>query len=264
MTQDLSKWGTRVPSEYTATLGAVIDMGYNTDDKLHLSSDYYPIFDEAHRAELNDKICQNYMLREIGQETVQQFVFYLGMTLNQIMPYFNERYRTLALKYDPLNTVEMTSENTSNTVAQSSGKTSASQDSSTKSTSDGTSSSSTKSQSYDSEVPATGVQGDFARYATHANQAQADTDGSSHSAQDTTSQSHSTSSTEWQHDATDGSSSSHTSGRSQSAMSLITEYRNAIINVDMEVIHSLEPCFMQIWGSYDTIFSNCYNYGEGE
>lgn len=264
MAQDFSDYAMTTPGEYTETLGNLINMGYDTDAKLHLSADYYPIYDESHRAELNEKIIRHYALREIGQETAQMFVFYLGVTMAEIMPYFNERYRTLALKYDPLNTVEMTSENTSNTVAQSSGKTSASQDSSTKSTSDGTSSSSTKSQSYDSEVPATGVQGDFARYATHANQAQADTDGSSHSTQGTTSQSHSTSSTEWQHDATDGRSSSHTSGRSQSAMSLITEYRNAIINVDMEVVRSLEPCFMQVWGSYDTIFSNCHNYGGGE
>ena len=47
-------------------------------------------------------------------------------------------------------------------------------------------------------------------------------------------------------------------------MSLIQEYRQAIINVDMEVVRSLEPCFMQVWGSYDTIFSNCYNYGQWE
>lgn len=264
MTQDFSAYAMATPGEYTETLGNLIALGYDTDAKLHLSADYYPIYDENHRAELNEKIIRHYALREIGQETAQQFIFYLGMTMAEIMPYFNERYRTLALKYDPLNTVEMTSENTSNTVAQSSGKTSASQDSSTKSTSDGTSSSSTKSQSYDSEVPATGVQGDFARYATHANQAQADTDGSSHSTQGTTSQSHSTSSTEWQHDATDGRSSTHTSGRSQSAMSLITEYRNAIINVDMEVVRSLEPCFMQVWGSYDTIFNNCHNHREWE
>lgn len=260
MAQDFSAYANETPGEYTETLGNLIVLGYDTDASLHLSADYYPIYDESHRAELNEKIIRHYALREIGQETAQQFIFYLGMTMAEIMPYFNERYRTLALKYDPLNAVDMTSENTSNTVAQSSGKTSASQDSSTKSTSDGTSSSSTKSQSYDSEVPATGVQGDFARYATHGNQAQADTDGSSHSTQGTTSQSHSTSSTEWHHDATDGRSSSHTSGRSQSAMSLITEYRNAIINVDMEVVRSLEPCFMKLWGSYDTIFSNCHNY----
>lgn len=47
-------------------------------------------------------------------------------------------------------------------------------------------------------------------------------------------------------------------------MSLIQEYRQAIINVDMEIVRSLEPCFMQVWGSYDTIFSNCHNYGEWE
>ena len=264
MVQGFSAYAMETPGEYTETLGNLIAFGYNTDTKLHLSADYYPIYDESHRAELNEKIVRHYALREIGQETAQQFIFYLGMTMAEIMPYFNERYRTLALKYDPLNTMEMVSESLSNTVAQSSGKTSASQDSITRSSSDGTSSSRTKSQSYDSEVPATGVQGDFARYATHANQAQADTDGSSHSTQDTSSQSHSASSTEWQHDATDGSTKSHTSGRSQSAMSLIQEYRQAIINVDMEIVRSLEPCFMQVWGSYDTIFSNCRNYGEWE
>lgn len=264
MAQDFSAYAMATPGEYTETLGNLIAFGYDTDAKLHLSADYYPIYDENHRAELNEKIIRHYALREIGQETAQMFIFYLGMTMAEIMPYFNERYRTLALKYDPLNTMEMVSESLSNTVAQSSGKTSASQDSATRSSSDGTSSSNTKSQSYDSEVPATGVQGDFARYATHANQAQADTDGISHSTQDTSSQSHSTSSTEWQRDATDGSTKSHTSGRSQSAMSLIQEYRQAIINVDMEIVRSLEPCFVQVWGSYDTIFSNCHNYGEWE
>lgn len=47
-------------------------------------------------------------------------------------------------------------------------------------------------------------------------------------------------------------------------MSLIQEYRQAIINVDMEIVRSLEPCFMQVWGSYDTIFSKGHNYGEWE
>lgn len=110
------------PGEYTETLGNLIAFGYDTDAELHLSADYYPIYDESHRAELNKKIVRHYALREIGQETAQQFVFYLGMTMAEIMPYFNERYRTLALRYDPLNTMEMVSESLSNTVAQSSGK----------------------------------------------------------------------------------------------------------------------------------------------
>ena len=141
MVQSFSAYAMTTPGEYTETLGNLIAFGYDTDDKLHLSGEYYPIYDENHRTELNKKIIRHYALREIGQETAQQFIFYLGMTMAEIMPYFNERYRTLALKYDPLNTMEMVSESLSNTVAQSSGKTSASQDSETRSSSDGTSSS---------------------------------------------------------------------------------------------------------------------------
>ena len=49
---------------------------------------------------------------------------------------------------------------------------------------------------------------------------------------------------------------SHTTGRTQGGAALIEAYRQTIINVDMEIVQSLEPCFMQLWGSYDTIFSN--------
>ena len=113
-------------------------------------------------------------------------------------------------------------------------------------------------------MPQTGVVGDFARYASHANESQADSSGTASSSQDSASHATSHSATDYQHDASNSKGKSHVSGRSQSAMSLIQEYRNAIINVDMEIVRSLEPCFMQVWGSYDTIFSNCHNYGEWE
>ena len=81
MTQDFSAYAMETPGEYTETLGNLIAFGYDTDDKLHLSADYYPIYNESHRAELNEKIIRHYALREIGQETAQQFIFYLGMTM---------------------------------------------------------------------------------------------------------------------------------------------------------------------------------------
>ena len=208
MTQDFSAYAMATPGEYTETLGNLIAFGYDTDAKLHLSADYYPIYDENHRTELNAKIVRHYALREIGQETAQQFIFYLGMTMAEIMPYFNERYRTLDMEYNPLDSMDMTTDSESGSESQSSGTASSSQDS-----------------------------------ASH-----------------TTAQS----ATDYQHDSSNSKGKSHVTGRSQSAMSLIQEYRNAIINVDMEVVRSLEPCFMQVWGSYDTIFSNCHNYGEWE
>lgn len=264
MTQDFTAYAMETPGEYTETLGNLIALGYDTDDKLHLSVDYYPIYDENHRAELNEKIIRHYALREIGQETAQQFTFYLGMTMAEIMPYFNERYKTLDLEYNPLQSVDMTTDSENGSESQSSSKASSTQDSTSSSSSKSDNASTTTSKSFDSDVPQTGVVGDFARYASHANESQADSSGTASSSQDSASHATSHSATDYQHDASNSKGKSHVSGRSQSAMSLVQEYRNAIINVDMEIVRSLEPCFMQLWGSYDTIFSNCHNYGEWE
>lgn len=263
MMQDFTAYAMETPGEYTETLGNLIALGYDTDDKLHLSVDYYPIYDENHRAELNEKIIRHYALREIGQETAQQFVFYLGMTMAEIMPYFNERYKTLDMEYNPLQSVDMTTDSENGSESQSSSKASSTQDSTSSSSSKSDNASTTTSKSFDSDVPQTGVVGDFARYASHANESQADSSGTASSSQDSASHATSHSATDYQHDASNSKGKSHVSGRSQSAMSLVQEYRNAIINVDMEIVRSLEPCFMQLWGSYDTIF-NSYHYGEWE
>lgn len=264
MTQDFTAYAMETPGEYTETVGNLIALGYDTDDKLHLSADYYPIYDENHRTELNEKIIRHYALREIGQETAQQFIFYLGMTMAEIMPYFNERYKTLDMEYNPLQSVDMTTDSENGSESQSSSKASSTQDSTSSSSSKSDNASTTTSKSFDSDVPQTGVVGDFARYASHANESQADSSGTASSSQDSASHATSHSATDYQHDASNSKGKSHVSGRSQSAMSLVQEYRNAIINVDMEIVRSLEPCFMQLWGSYDTIFSNCHNYGEWE
>ena len=261
MIQDFTAYAMETPGEYTETLGNLIALGYDTDDKLHLSVDYYPIYDENHRAELNEKIIRHYALREIGQETAQQFIFYLGVTMAEIMPYFNERYKTLNMEYNPLQSVDMTTDSENGSESQSSSKASSTQDSTSSSSSKSDNASTTTSKSFDSDVPQTGVVGDFARYASHANESQADSSGTASSSQDSASHATSNSATDYQHDASNSKGKSHVSGRSQSAMSLVQEYRNAIINVDMEIVRSLEPCFMQLWGSYDTIFSN-HHYGE--
>lgn len=263
MMQDFTAYAMETPGEYTETLGNLIAVGYDTDDKLHLSADYYPIYDENHRVELNEKIVRHYALREIGQETAQQFIFYLGATMAEIMPYFNERYRTLDMEYNPLQSVDMTTDSENGSESQSSSKASSAQDSTSSSSSKSDNASTTTSKSFDSDVPQTGVVGDFARYASHANESQADTSGTASSSQDSTSHTTAHSATDYQHDASNSKGKSHVIGRNQSAMSLVQEYRNAIINVDMEIVRSLEPCFMQLWGSYDTIF-NSYHYGEWE
>ena len=69
MVQSFSAYVMETPGEYTETLGNLISFGYDTDDKLHLSADYYPIYNESHRAELNEKIVRHYALK-IGRAHV--------------------------------------------------------------------------------------------------------------------------------------------------------------------------------------------------
>lgn len=55
----------------------------------------FPIWDEAYRPILESKILTHYLYREIGFESMAMFIFMLNRKLNEIMPYYNEMYKTL-------------------------------------------------------------------------------------------------------------------------------------------------------------------------
>ena len=64
-------------------------------DKLGLAD--YPIFDEAYRQTLNDKIIRHYFMYEIGAETAGLFRMFVRDAMFMIMPYYNQMYESLAL-----------------------------------------------------------------------------------------------------------------------------------------------------------------------
>lgn len=66
----------------------------------------YPIFDENYRETLNGKILGHYYFREIGFETAGLFKFYLNQTMSEIMPYYNQLYKSELIKFDPLKNVD--------------------------------------------------------------------------------------------------------------------------------------------------------------
>lgn len=247
-------------SDFTMTLGEVIAAGYDTDAKLHLNKQWYPLYDETHRAELNEKIVAHFALREIGYETIEQFIYMLGVTMRENAPWFNERYKAAELlkKSDPLNAYDVWTDSENGSESQSSGRATGTQDSTGSSTSDSTQTSKTHSKGYDSDVPATGVVDDFARYASHASESEALTDSSSHGTQSSQSHSESQSVTDYSHDSTTGRGRSHTSGRMASATGLARDYADAVLNVDMEIIAVLERLFMQVASTRDTIYDNGY------
>lgn len=79
-----------------------------------LGLDGYPIFDEAYRQTLNDKIIRHFYFREIGQETVARFRWYMDMTMRENMTYFNQLYESLNLIVDPITNVRYTYEDVFN------------------------------------------------------------------------------------------------------------------------------------------------------
>lgn len=91
---------------FTVTLGSLIENAFD----LNMSD--YPIFDESYRATLNGKIFSHYWFREIGQETPGLFRYMLNRKMNEIMPYYNELYKTTLMELDPLSNYQMTTTNT--------------------------------------------------------------------------------------------------------------------------------------------------------
>lgn len=102
-------------ASFTIELHTLIERGY------HLALDDYPIWDESHRTELNNKIIEHYWFEEIGMETPDRFNHYLRTTMNEIMPYYNELYKSVALQYNPLFTdyVQMDTSSRDATLTQS-------------------------------------------------------------------------------------------------------------------------------------------------
>lgn len=83
-------------SNFTVELGTLFEEGY----PLNLND--YPIYDESYRQVLNNKIINHFYLREIGAETPDRFNFYLGRKMQEIMPYYNQMYKSELLQFDPL------------------------------------------------------------------------------------------------------------------------------------------------------------------
>lgn len=68
----------------------------------------YPIFDESYRAPLETKILKHYYTQEIGLETVGLWLLKLDTKLNEIMPYYNQLYKSATIEFNPLYNVDYT------------------------------------------------------------------------------------------------------------------------------------------------------------
>lgn len=89
-------------SKYTTELRYLIENNFDIGLKT------YPIFDENYRKLLNQKIINHYYFREIGMETAELFKRYLNTTMCEIMPYYNQLYKSELLEFNPFYNVDKT------------------------------------------------------------------------------------------------------------------------------------------------------------
>lgn len=68
----------------------------------------FPIFDENYRQVLCRKILKHYYTREIAHETIGRWKLALNAKLNEIMPYYNQLYKSELLEFNPFYDVDLT------------------------------------------------------------------------------------------------------------------------------------------------------------
>lgn len=223
-------------SEYTTSLRWWCTSINNNDTSLSIKDNItnalptifnfeFPIFNENYRETLEFKIIHHFYFREIGFETPALFRDFLYRRLNEIMPYYNQRYNSELLTYDPFETTKITTTgNNSGTNNQST-------------SSNGSSSSNGGNSSAYSDTPQNGLSGvEDLNYLTNYTKDSNNSNGTSTSS---------------------GSSTGNATGQftetktgkdgTESFMSLLKQYRESFLNIDMEVIKDLEDLFMQIY-----------------
>lgn len=67
----------------------------------------FPIYDENYRLTLETKILKHYYTREISEETYGLWKLRLDTALNEIMPYYNQLYKSAILEFNPLYDVDV-------------------------------------------------------------------------------------------------------------------------------------------------------------
>ena len=211
---------------FTTRLCDLVDDGYD----LGLATADYPIFDEAHRAGLNQRILDHWALYEIGQETPNMFKFALNRRLREVMPFYNQLYLSEKIVFDPLSTMDYTdttdTSNTLNTLQDS--------------TSNNTNNTGSKARVVSSELPQVHLSPDE-DYASSGADTTSDTTVSGDGTSNTTGT-----------DTASGSVEFKALGRQGSAATLLMEYRASLLNIDLMVVMECANLFMGVWNTSDS------------
>lgn len=235
----MSKYTTQVRYICEQLSGYVQSVDYSDVDLVLRSAEPkifdfdYPIFDENYRHVLNTKILKHYYINEIGLETYALWKLRLNTKMNEIMPYYNQLYKSELYTFNPLYDIDITRQHK---VDRSQEGTTSTKDTSTTEQTNGN----VHADAY-SDTPQGGITGvEKLNYLTNYRKVTDD------NKLDTTI----TGNTDTDTGITSLESYVETVKGKQGARNysdLLKDFRSTFLNIDMQVIESLSDLFMLIW-----------------
>lgn len=225
----------------------------------------FPMYDEAYRSVLETKIVKHFYTREICAETVGRWKLFLNERLNLIMPYYNQRYKSTLIEFNPMYDVDLTTDHSKDNGGNSESS-SNSENNRTYGRTDkyerNLASNSTSTESADgwqtyNDTPQgalTGIENN--EYLTNATHNKSTNNNSSNTS-NTGNDSRSINDTDDTSNQSSGNSKytdtesylEHVKGKTAGASfsKMLTEYRNTFINIDNEIINQLNDLFINLW-----------------
>lgn len=110
----MSKYTTEVRYICEKECGLTESVGLSDVDKIiseswnKIFTTSTPFFDETYRAIICKKILKHYYMREIGCEVVGLWKLWMNTRLEEIMPYYNKLYESVNLEFNPLYDTDIT------------------------------------------------------------------------------------------------------------------------------------------------------------
>lgn len=216
-----------------------------------------PFFDEDYRSVLCSKILKHYYMREICCETVGIWTLWMNTRLEEIMPYYNKLYESAKIEFNPMHDVDLTREHirTENEAFIGNRDTTGNRD--TNITSNGTTNRTTNSDENKKDLYSDTPQGALSgveneMYLTNARKITDNVNGTDNEEVNNTEKNTSDYS-----DKEDTTSNTDTTedyletlvGKqgTESFSSLLNEFRETFLNIDMLVIEEFSDLFFGLW-----------------
>lgn len=211
----------------------------------------FPIFDENYRQILCRKILKHYYTREIAHETVGRWKLALNAKLNEIMPYYNQMYKSELLEFNPFYDVDLTRSREGSGTSNRTSKNTETNSGTSKNVSSGSGTSNTNTLNRFSDTPQNSM----------------DTQGIADSVplttvtkvnEDNTTTNENTD-TITRNDNRTGSGAENINSTdkyietvkgkqgTENYSSLLKEFRETFLNIDMMIIEECSDCFFTLW-----------------